>query len=175
MLMSVGLLSMSLFLSGVFWLAALHKWRDGDVVRAGLADYQLLPDALVRLLPPTLALLEILLAVGLLIPAMAPLAALAAAFLLAGYTLVLATGLLLGREVRDCGCGGAGGNQPLKGWLVPRNLILTAMAVAVSLGEAGGRTDFYLAVPMALFMLGCYLAVEQLMANHADMKPLGSG
>ena len=175
MLLATATVTMSAFLSGIFWLAALHKWRDGDGFREALADYPLIPSSLIGLLVPSLIVLEIGLAIGLLVPVVTAMVGLIAALVLGVYTLVLAAGLVQGDRMQDCGCGGLVGRQPPGGWMLGRNILLITMAITVSQNPHPTLATFYLVVPMALFMLGFYFAVEQLMSNHTRMTSLRGG
>jgi hypothetical protein len=120
----------ALLLAGAAW----HKLRDREAFRAALADYRLLPAALVPLAAQLVVALEVALAAVLLAT---PRAGLAAAGLLAGYALAIGVNLLRGRRHIDCGCGGE--PQPLSAWLVARNLVVAAV-FAVCAAPASGRT-----------------------------------
>jgi uncharacterized membrane protein YphA (DoxX/SURF4 family) len=124
-----------LALAGVFASAALHKGRDLDAFAAAVAAHRLVPEATVGALARALALCEIAAAVGLLVPASTPLAAGVAGALLALYTGAIAINLARGRRAIDCGCGGPA-RVPLSGWLVARNALLVAAALACAGGGA---------------------------------------
>lgn len=173
-LISTSLLSMALFLSGIFWSAALHKWQNPAGFRETLEAYQL-PRFLIPALVPLLIVLEISLALGMLIPGLTETAALVLALVLLAYTLVLGLGLLAGKDLQDCGCSGLVKKQPPGKWLLGRNALLIGMAAAVSQDFGSGGPALLPAVPMALFGLGLYFAVEQLMANQAKMRLAGGG
>ena len=123
-------------LAGLFASAALHKIRDlSDFVRT-IADYKIIP----RALAPSLALgligAEGMISIGLILGLVTaePGAGLAAAGLLALYTLAIAVNLLRGRKEIDCGClGPKARRQTLSGWLIVRNAILGSGALLTSL------------------------------------------
>jgi hypothetical protein len=143
--------------------AAWHKLRDFEDFRGVLADYRLLPASLVPAAAALVVVLECALGVGLLA---IPRAGLGAAGLLAGYALAIGANLARGRRHIDCGCGG--GRQPLSGWLVARNLVVSAAlvgAAASSSGRALGALDA-LSVAAAVAALALlWRAVDVALAN----------
>jgi hypothetical protein len=120
-------------LAALFVAAAVHKLRDPAAFRAVLADYELLPRALV--LPAALLLpaVEGGIAIGFFIPLLAPSVALAATGLLALYGTAMAINLARGRRHIDCGCTGPAGRQALGLALIVRNAVLAAAALASAL------------------------------------------
>ena len=119
--------------------AAVHKLRDPSRFRSALAGYQLLPEA--ALGPVAVAVIGTELAAALLVvlPAERPLGGLVAAGLMAAYGTAIAVNLLRGRTRIDCGCLGFGKSERIAWWMVGRNLVLAAAALAVRL-PAGART-----------------------------------
>lgn len=138
----------------VFVQAGLAKLRHRDVLPGVIANYRLLPDALVmpaaRLLPP----LELAVGVGLVLLVQA--AALAGAALLVAFALAMAANLRRGRRHIDCGCGRSQLRQPISAALVARNMVLAALllprlfpapapdAATLALAGAGGAALFVL-------------------------------
>jgi hypothetical protein len=125
----LGVLRGSLAL--LFALAALHKLRDLRGFTALLADYRLLPTAAAAPVAPALALAELAIGVALCTPTWGPLAARAAALLLALYAGAIAANLARGRRAIDCGCGLA--PRPLDAGLVVRNALLVGAALVAAL------------------------------------------
>src|SRR5712672_3349178 len=111
--------------SALFALAAVHKLRDAREFGAAFANYGL-PPALLRLkLSWAIPVLELGVAVGLWVPPCA------VAALLLAYSAAIALNLLAGRTGIACGCGGPDPEQPIAWWMVWRNLLLSALFLAV--------------------------------------------
>lgn len=155
----------------LFAAAALHKWRSGPFFEAQLAEYRLLPEALVPVAARALALLETGLALALLVPATRSVAGGAAAGLLALYAGAVAVNLVRGRDWIDCGCG----DSPvlLTPWLLLRNAVLGLGALLVALPTEGrplGWTDLLLGVPALLVLVVTWALAEQLLENASVLR-----
>lgn len=120
-------------LSLLFGSAAAHKLRDVASFRIAVERYELLPPLWAVPVGAALIAAEVAIAVGLWLPRVAPVAAVAAAALLALYAVAIAVNLRRGRRDLDCGCGGPAGRRPISGWLVVRNGVVAAAAVAGAL------------------------------------------
>jgi methylamine utilization protein MauE len=120
----------------LFASAAFHKLRAPREFAATLADYRLLPGALAPAAAAALAGAEVVLAAALAAQRFEPEAPLAAAGLLALYSLAIAANLARGRREIDCGCLGPAGRQPLSGWLLARNGLLVAACLALAAPRA---------------------------------------
>ncbi len=108
--------------------AAGHKLRDLPRFRATLADYRLLPHAIVPAAAGLVAGVELAIAAALLVlprPALV-----AAAALLAVYAVAIGINLARGRRHIDCGCAGPAARQTISGRLVARNVLLATSALA---------------------------------------------
>lgn len=107
--------------------AAVAKLRSLEEFVGVVANYRLLPQALVRpvayLLPPV----ELVLAVGLIAPGTRPAPAVATAALLLVFALAMAVNIARGRTQIDCGCFASSLKQYLSWTLVGRNLALVAL------------------------------------------------
>jgi uncharacterized membrane protein YphA (DoxX/SURF4 family) len=125
-----------LALAWLFARAAAHKLRDPRGFRAALADYRLLPEALLAPAAAAVAGAELALAVLLLAPGAGPLPALAAAALLVLYTAAIAVNLARGRRHIACGCAGPAAEAPLHEALLARNAGLVGLALAAALPAA---------------------------------------
>ncbi len=123
-------------LSGVlavlFAHAAWHKWRSLALFRAQLEAYRLLPGALLGVAAVVIPLGETLIALGLLVPAARPAAALAGAALLLGYALAMGVNLARGRHDLDCGCAGPAERRPIAAWMLWRNTLLSLVLLGLS-------------------------------------------
>jgi hypothetical protein len=125
----------------LFAVAGIDKLRHRDLLPGVIANYRLLPDALVAPAAALLPGVELLVAAGLLL-GFAPLAPMVAIALLLVFAAAMAINIGRGRRHIDCGCGHAGLHQQL-GWSqVARNLVL-AMALLPAL--AAGRADLGMA------------------------------
>ena len=125
----------------LFAVAGIDKLRHRDLLPGVIANYRLLPDALVAPAAALLPGVELLVAAGLLL-GFAPLAPMVAIALLLVFATAMAINIGRGRRHIDCGCGHAGLRQQL-GWSqVARNLVL-AMALLPAL--AAGRADLGMA------------------------------
>lgn len=167
-------------LSGaLLWLSSsLHKLRDPNGFRSALWDYRLLPPPLVDATALALTALEGGLAVSLLVPASAPVAALASAGLLGLYAGAMAWNLLRGRRDLDCGCGGAGGPRSLAPALVARNAVAAALFLLAS-APAGERALTALdafTVPAAVLALALvWCAVDLVLSNGSRLRAWDPG
>ncbi|RIL06618.1 MAG: methylamine utilization protein MauE [Proteobacteria bacterium] len=118
---------------------AVQKARDFALFRAAVEGYELLPARLAGVAAALFAALEGALGAALLAPArfgLRPGALALAAALFALYAAAIAINLARGRREIDCGCGGPAAHVPLSGWLLARNAILVAMALACLAGVA---------------------------------------
>lgn len=120
----------------VFLTASLGKVRHWLIFQGVLANYRLLPGALIRpiadLLPPLEALLGILLLLGL----AAPWPEAGAAVLLLIFATAMGVNLLRGRRDIDCGCFQSALKQTLSVTLVLRNVVLALLlGIAVLPGD----------------------------------------
>jgi uncharacterized membrane protein YphA (DoxX/SURF4 family) len=158
----------------LFGWAAAHKLRDVAGFRAALEGYDLLAR---RWAVPAGALLiasEVGVAAGLLLPRVAPLAALAGAALLVLYAVAIAVNLRRGRRDIDCGCGGPAGRQTISGGLVVRNGVL-ALAALGSAAPAHARSLTWVDGPTIVAAVATvallYTAVDGLLLNGRSDAP----
>ncbi|MEI6642836.1 MAG: MauE/DoxX family redox-associated membrane protein [Novosphingobium sp.] len=112
----------------VFLQAALAKLRHRELLSGVIANYRLLPEALVAPAALLLAPAEIMVGAGLLL-SRHWLAALAAIALLIVFAAAMGINILRGRSQIDCGCGRSQLRQQLSWLLVSRNLVLAALLV----------------------------------------------
>ena len=156
-------------------VAALHKARDLTGFRATLANYRLLPARATWPAAVTVVGGELSVAAALLVvPA---LGAPAAATLLAGYTAAIAINLARGRRDIDCGCAGPARRQPLRPWLLVRNALLVAAALAC-LGPVRARrivwVDALTTAGTIAVLAAVYAAVERLAGLRAAVERLAT-
>ena len=127
-----------LLLAVVFGAAALAKLRDLDMFQGVVEQYRLLPVVLVPPFARMLPLVELVAALGLLLPATRAPAAVTLIGLLLLFAAAMAINLARGRSDIDCGCFLAVRKQRISWPLVMRNLVLAGFGVML-LGEGTGR------------------------------------
>jgi methylamine utilization protein MauE len=152
----------------LFGAAALHKLADWRRFRLALPGFRLAPAWLVSALAPLLVALECATAVMLPFAGTRRAGALLAAALLACYALAIGINLLRGRTSIDCGCLGAGHRQRIGGWMVIRNLVLAAAALAAALPTTGRALTSFDLVTIAgavLALAALYAAQDALQRN----------
>jgi hypothetical protein len=166
---AVGL-ALRLGLAALLLAACAHKLRDPAGFRRAVAGYRLLPARGVGAAAAGLALAELALGGGLLLPAAAARAALGTAALLALYAAAIGVNLARGRRGIDCGCAGPGARRPLGGGLVARNGVLALAALAAALPPTPRALVWLdgvsVAAGVALAAL-LYLAVDAALAQSA--------
>jgi hypothetical protein len=148
--------------------AATHKLRAPGRFARQLADYQLLPEALVRPIGRVIPLLELLIAFALLVPFSRAIAAVGAAVLIALYAAAIGINLWRGRRDIDCGCAGPDQAQPLRPVLLARNAVLVALALLASttpIVRDLGFFDGFVTVAASAVALLIYAAADGLLAN----------
>ena len=158
----------ALAISALLASAATHKVRAPGRFARQLADYQLLPAALVRPSARLIPLLELAIAFALLVPVSRGWAALAAASLLALYAAAIGINLWRGRRDIDCGCAGPDQAQPLRPVLLLRNSVLVALALLASVAPVVRDMtvfDGFVTLAAAAVALLIYAAADGLLAN----------
>jgi hypothetical protein len=167
-------LTLRLCFALLFAAAAAHKVRDPLAFRDTLGRYEIVPAALVGPVGVVLMVLEMLVAVTIFF---ARPAALAAAAVLAAYTVGIAVNLMRGRTDLGCGCMGPAASAPISGWLVARNVLLVLLALAAWAPVRTRPLDWMdlLTVVAATATLGaCWLAVERMLATAPSLARLRS-
>jgi Methylamine utilisation protein MauE len=164
-------------LAVLFAAALWHKARAPREFAEALANYRLLPAALVPYAAGLLLFAEAVVLAGLLATPMplGPFAALAGVLLLL-YALGIAVNLGRGRTSVDCGCHGFSGRQQIAGWMVVRNLILATAAVVLA-GVAGKTealpwplpTDWVTVGGATAMLCLLYVLLHSLMANASKL------
>ena len=166
----------------VFVEAGLAKMRHRDLLPGVVANYRLLPGALVAPVAAILPPVELGLGFGLIVSSMTgggPLHwfAVPAAALFVVFAAAMAINIVRGRRMIDCGCGRSQLRQPLSWGLVVRNLVLAALVAIHAIGVAPGETvalaDIALALVAGTAMFLITLLFNALAALAAS--PLASG
>ena len=125
-------------LGALFIWAAVTKLPDMTAFAQDVANYRVIPAALVPLLAAAVVGIELLAGIALVIGVMDRPAAAVLAVLLAAFTALLAQALLRGIDLR-CGC--FGGDERASWWTVVRDLVMLAAAAAVARGPLPARTN----------------------------------
>lgn len=154
----------------LFAAAAVHKLSDPTRFRAAVAEYHLLPVALVPVAAVGLVALEATLVAALVIARSIGLAG--SALVLMAYAGAIAVNLGRGRRDLDCGCLGAGGREHISWWLVGRNLGLATVALA-ALRPVAARglvwVDGLTVVGALVVAAFTWLAADGLLANRTGV------
>lgn len=157
----------------VFIQSGAAKLRHRDLLPGVIANYRLLPDALVAPVAGTLPLAEIALGLALAITASA-LAAAGAMALLLVFAAAMAINVRRGRTHIDCGCGRSQLRQTI-GWpLVARNVVMATLllpALVPSGTLAAGDIAIAAGAGLVLFLL--YQLFNAIVALSAS--PLATG
>ena len=157
------------FLALLFLRAAWHKAADYGRFVGFVADYRLVPDALLGVASRLLVAAEFAVVALLVWPPLAVWGAVGALVLLGLYALGIAVNLLRGRTRIECGCGGAA--QPLSWLLVVRNGVLMALAgLALSIPYTlAGVLETAVALLAGALAFSLYVIAEQVMANPGPL------
>lgn len=162
------------FIALLMLRAALHKVLDPLRFEGVLADYGLAPAWTIPWLRRLVPAAELVAAGALAWPAGAMAGAWLAGGLLLLYAGAMAAARLGGRHQIDCGCGGP--PLPLSWALVARNLVLVALLAPLASSAPAWPTPAagLAAWAVALVAAACWLAAEQLAANHHRMRTDGA-
>ena len=173
----VVVLALRLGLALLFASAAGHKLGAPRVFLGVLHAYRLLPPALVPAGAIVVTVAEIVVAIALLLPATRALGAAGAIALLAVYSGAIAINLWRGRREIDCGCGAAGGRQPINEGLLARNAVL-ALAVSIAARPVGPRPlvwiDGVTLVAAIAVAAAVWTAAHGLAAAAQRVRPVGA-
>ena len=164
----IFIIASALAIAALLASAATHKLRAPARFAKQLADYQLLPDALVRFGARVMPLLELAIAFALLVPVSRSWAALSAAGLIALYAAAIGINLWRGRGDIDCGCAGPDQAQPLRPILLLRNSVLIALALLASVAPLArdlNLFDGFVTIAASAVALLVYAAADGLLAN----------
>lgn len=158
----------------LFLLAAAHKLTNFASFRITLADYQMLPPALLDMSARLIPLLEIVLGLGWLLSLPTFHVPVATGVLLYAYLVAMSINLMRGRSHIDCGCGfsrssGSRTVHQLSFGLIIRNLVLVAVALTalMPVGDRSlGMLDFLVLVLAIITAIFLYAAANQLTSNN---------
>jgi hypothetical protein len=142
----------------VFLTAALGKLRSWTIFQGVVANYRLLPQALI--LPVTYALppAEALIGGAMLARVGSPWTEGAAAALLLTFALAMAINLARGRSYIDCGCFHGTLKQTLRWSLVARNGLMTLLTALIATSH--GATDAWTELNGLLAGIALFVVVQ---------------
>jgi len=159
----------------LFLSAVAAKVSNFAVFRATLAEYELVPEALVGIAAAVFAGAELVVGIAALVPGSARAAMAGGALLLTLYAIAIGINLARGRRDIDCGCTGPATRQLLSGWLLVRNGTLVVLALAgtaVSQDRGMAMADWIVVALGVTAAVALYAAVNQLMANAPRLDAL---
>jgi len=149
----------------LFATAACTSCARPRAFAATLAEYRLLPAPLAPVAAALVVAAELSIVAGLIVAHRIGLVA--AAALLLVYAAAVAVNLLRGRRHIDCGCAGPAARRPISGWLVARNVVLAAAALA-GLAPVASRglvwVDAFTVVAATTALAACWTAADRLLA-----------
>lgn len=157
----------------LFAVAVTHKLSAWSQFRETLANYRLLPAALVGLFAVAIVVVEVLIVIGCILPVTRADAALLAIVMLLVYAAAMAMNLSRGRVLVDCGCGGFGQRQPLEWWMVRRNVLLAAVGLLAVLPSAPRELtfgDLFVVICATAALAGLYLAHATIADNRRHAR-----
>ena len=138
------LIACRVVLGALFIWAAVTKLPDMAGFAQDVANYRVVPAALVPFVASAVVGIELLAGLALVAGVMTQPAATVIAGLLAVFTVFLTQALLRGIDLR-CGC--FGGDEPASWWTVARDLAMLAAAVALARAPWSGPRPGRLTTP----------------------------
>jgi len=153
--------------------AAAMKLRRPAIFVATLADYRLVPRALLPVTGMLVIALEVGVAAGLIWPTTRAASSVIGAGLLLAYGLAIAINLVRGRREIDCGCSLR--RRPIGRWMVARNLIFAAVLLVIALPVAPralGVGDIATIAAGLLVLALLYGSLDLLLGRPGLRRPL---
>jgi len=135
-MMARALTGVRIVLGALFIWAAVTKLPDMAGFAQDVANYRVVPAALVPFVASAVVGIELLGGIALVAGVMERAAAAVIACLLVAFIAFLSQALLRGIDLR-CGC--FGGDEPASWWTVARDLLMLAAAVVVARGPVPQR------------------------------------
>ncbi len=151
-------------MAALFASASWHKFRHYREFVAALGAYRLLPASSVSSAAVLLAGLEAATALGLLVSFTRAIAAATGCSLLLLYAGAVAVNLIRGRVNLDCGCMGPTQRQPIRAWMVGRNVALTVylgLSTLTPTDRVLSATDFITVGAGTLVVVLLYAILEE--------------
>ncbi|WP_373019996.1 MauE/DoxX family redox-associated membrane protein [Thiomicrorhabdus sp.] len=150
--------------------AALHKAFDFLEFQGFVADYELIPEKLIKPFSAALVGLELASVGMMLVNSLRDYGLMLAIALFIVYAIAIGINLLRGRTSIECGCGGA--PQLLGPVLIWRNalLVLAAALPLAGIPENMSAPDILIAMAAGIFLWTLYSLFEQTNANLIFLK-----
>jgi hypothetical protein len=172
-------LAISYFLGALLLVAAAHKILRGHQFRTSLAGYRILPENWLKPFGMVLALLEALVGVLLISGISVTIDAIAAAALFFTYGGLLVYALISGRGNMGCGCEWGEVPQPIRKWMVVRNILFTALALFLAAASISVSPTIFdignaAAAALALFLVQSSLAEIFAVSHRIKLIRLGA-
>ncbi|MCR8923098.1 DoxX family membrane protein [Dasania sp. GY-MA-18] len=177
-LVSVLVNAAALFLLWLFVAAGSHKLQsnNSEYYEVIFAGYGIQSAFLAQQLPKLVGVIEVVVGMLLLVPALRPWGAAAAAVILAAYALLILLQLLQGKSGMDCGCAGPDGEIKISPALLLRNLVLLSLAVFCWQAVVTvGVMPWLISVLAATVLILVYLSGEQLMVTAQRIQLIQRG
>ena len=174
----VIIIIISICMSLMFGIAAVHKLRAFALFKATMNEYRLVPRALSGGVAFVMVATELAVALLVLIPATHTISLLVMALLLFVYTIAIGINLLRGRRNIDCGCSGPAARHEISEWLMLRNLVLLSL-VLLATNPFTLRPMNWLDAVVVLFSVmvasGLFMGINQLLAQAPRLAALRAG
>ncbi|MDG6774451.1 MauE/DoxX family redox-associated membrane protein [Thiomicrorhabdus sp. ZW0627] len=150
--------------------ASMHKAFDIHEFQGFVADYEVLPESLVKPVSYAIVAVEIGAVVLMLVPTLREFGLMLTIVLLSIYALSMGVNLVRGKTSIECGCGGT--PQPLSYTLILRNIVLIVFALLPLSGlpEEFAFMETLLAMAAGVFLWVFYQFFEQTNANMIFIK-----
>ena len=160
----------------VFLQGAASKLIARDEFEGVVTNYRVLPAVLSAPFSRLLPLFELAAGIGIVFSATRPYAIWLAASLLAMFCIAMGINLARGRTEIDCGCFKSAFKQTISLWLIARNLLLAAAALALLLPMADrtvGALDYLPVFAGSLMLFLAYYATGILTRKPATRFDAG--
>lgn len=153
------------FLLLLFVISVLHKLSDVTHFSGYVMNYDLLPEAWIKPVTYLLISIEIMISLGLMIPAFNTVAMSIAILLLLGYAIAMLINIRRGNTQIECGCGGP--VMYLSYDLVLRNSLLVLIAIPALFSPVTNinMLDTFIAVSCGALLFLMFTIAEKLLAN----------
>lgn len=177
MLVSLLAQAVALFFVWMLLHAARHKLMSDNqrYYENLMQDYAFVPKSLQGIAAVRIvALVEVLIAVGLLLPFSKTFAAIACAMLMLAYGALLSAQWLQGKRDMDCGCSGPAMGLKISPALLWRNLVLALLALFAASEPYVMAAEMWLSLALAIVFSLAYSCWEGLLANAQRIEAMRS-
>jgi hypothetical protein len=164
-LLHLASITATTFLLLLFVISVLHKLSDVTRFSGYVMNYDLLPEAWIKPVTYLLISIEIMISLGLMIPAFNTVAMSIAILLLLSYAIAMLINIRRGNTQIECGCGGP--VMYLSYDLVLRNSLLILIAIPALFAPVTdiNMLDTFIAVSCGALLFLMFTIAEKLLAN----------